>query len=213
MEVMIAVAITALMGALVAASFTSSFRAKEIVEGEAENYRNLRTAMNRMTREIGAAFVSDRYDPKRYRDSYDRPTNFIGQRDHLLFSSLAHERLYTDAKESDQMVVEYSVKSSTDRNAHGRRDLVRRENPLLEERMERGGTEDVLYEGVKRLEFAYWDSDKKEWLNEWDTRRPERKSILPTRVRISIWAVNESGREVQYTTQARVILNTEFPRY
>src|SRR5215472_439319 len=89
MEVMIAVAITGLMGALAAASFTSSFRAKEIVEGEAENYRNLRTAMNRMTREIGAAFVSDRYDPKRYRDSYDRPTNFIGQRDHLLFSSLA----------------------------------------------------------------------------------------------------------------------------
>jgi len=213
MEVMIAVAITGLMGALIAASFTSSFRAKEIVEGEAENYRNLRTAMNRMTREIGAAFVSDRYDPKRYRDSYDRPTNFIGQRDHLLFSSLAHERLYTDAKESDQMVVEYSVKSSTDRNAQGRRDLIRRENPLLEERMERGGTEDVLYEGVKRLEFAYWDSDKKEWLNEWDTRRSERKSILPTRVRISIWAVNESGREVQYTTQARVILNTEFPRY
>ena len=59
--------------------------------------------------------MSDRYDPKRYRDQNDRPTNFIGERDRLLFTSFAHQRLYTDAKESDQMVVEYFVKTSTER--------------------------------------------------------------------------------------------------
>lgn len=213
MEVMIAVAITALMGTLVASSFHSSFKAKEIVEGEAERYRMLRGAMNRMSREIGAAFVSDRYDLKRYRDSNDRPTNFIGDRDRLLFTSLGHQRLYADAKESDQMVVEYSVKTSTERKANGRRDLIRRENPILDERMDRGGTEDALFEGVQRLELAYWDSDKKDWVNEWDTRRSERKSILPTRVRITLHALDENGKEVRYTTQARVMLNTEFPRY
>lgn len=213
MEVMIAVAITALMGGLIATSFTSSFRAKEIIEGEAERYRMLRAAMSRMSREIGAAFVSDRYDLKRYRDSYARPTNFVGERDRLLFTSLAHERLYTDAKESDQMVVEYSVKTSAERGANGRRDLIRRENPVLDERMDRGGTEDVLFEGVLRLEFNYWDSDKKDWVNEWDTRRPERKSFLPTRVRITLYAKDENDREVRYTTQTRVMLNTELQRY
>jgi general secretion pathway protein J len=213
MEVMIAVAITAMIGVLIASSFTSSFRAKELVEGEAGNYRMLRGAANRMCREIGAAFVSDRYDVKRYRDQYDRPTNFIGARDRLLFTSLAHERLYTDAKESDQMVVEYSVKSSTDRQARGRRDLVRRENPIIDEKMDRGGTEDVLFEGIRQLEFAYWDSDKKEWLNEWDTRRTDKKSILPTRVKITIRALDENDREVRYITQTRVMLNTEFPRF
>ncbi len=213
MEVMIAVAITAMIGVLIASSFTSSFRAKELVEGEAGNYRMLRGAANRMCREIGAAFVSDRYDVKRYRDQYDRPTNFIGARDRLLFTSLAHERLYTDAKESDQMVVEYSVKSSTDRQAQGRRDLIRRENPIIDEKMDRGGTEDVLFEGIRQLEFAYWDSDKKEWLNEWDTRRTDKKSILPTRVKITIRALDENGREVRYITQTRVMLNTEFPRF
>jgi general secretion pathway protein J len=213
MEVMIAVAITAMIGVMIASSFTSSFRAKELVEAEAGNYRMLRGAANRICREIGAAFVSDRYDVKRYRDQYDRPTNFIGERDHLLFTSLAHERLYTDAKESDQMVVEYSVKSSTDRQARGRRDLIRRENPIVDEKMDRGGTEDVLFEGIRQLEFAYWDSDKKEWLNEWDTRRTDKKSILPTRVKITIRALDETGREVRYTTQTRVMLNTEFPRF
>jgi general secretion pathway protein J len=213
MEVMIAVAITALMGALVASSFNMTFKAKELIEGEAERYRMLRTAMNRMSREIGAAFVSDRFDLKRYRDAYDRPTNFIGERDRLLFTSLAHERLYTDAKESDQMVVEYSVKTSTERNARGRRDLMRRENPILDERMDRGGAEDVLFEGVQRIEFSYWDSDKKDWVTEWDTRKPERKSYLPTRVRITLVAKDENEKEMRYTTQTRVILNTEFQRY
>ena len=213
MEVMIAVAITALMGALISASFTTSFKAKEVVEGEAGEYRMLRTAMNRMSREIGAAFVSDRYDLTRYRDQYDRPTNFIGERNRLLFTSMAHQRLYTDAKESDQMVVEYSVKPSTEKGAQNRRDLIRRENPILEERMDRGGSEDVLFEGINQIEFAYWDSDKKEWESEWDTRRIEKKQILPTRVKITLFTRDENNREVRYTTQARVMLNTEFPRY
>lgn len=213
MEVMIAVAITALMGTVVAMAFQTGFQAKEVVEGDAERYRMLRTAMNRMAREVGSAFVSDRYDTRRFRDSNDRPTNFIGERDRLLFTTFAHQRLYTDAKESDQAVVEYFVESSHDKGANGRQDLKRRVNPNVGERMDRGGTTDVLYEGVKSIEFSYWDSEKKEWDDEWDTRRSERKSILPTRVRIVLVALDENGKETRYTTQTRVMLNTELPRY
>lgn len=213
MEVMIAVAITALMGTVVAMAFTTGFNAKEVVEADADRYRMLRTAMNRMVREVGSAFVSDRYDLKRFRDQNDRPTNFVGERDRLLFTTFAHQRLYTDAKESDQTVVEYFVESSNERGANGRLDLKRRQNPNVGERMDRGGTTDVLYEGVKSVEFAYWDSEKKDWDDEWDTRRAERKSILPTRVRMTIVALDENGKEARYTTQARVMLNTELPRY
>jgi general secretion pathway protein J len=105
------------------------------------------------------------------------------------------------------------VKSSPDPKAKGRSDLVRRERPQLEERMERGGTEDVLFEGAKKIEFQYWNSDKKQWDDEWDTRRAERKSVLPTRVKITLFAVDETGKEVRYTTQTRIMLNTEFPRF
>jgi general secretion pathway protein J len=213
MEVVIAIAITAFIGVVIGVSFNTTIQNKDIIEGQAEHYRMLRAAMGRMVREIGAAYVSDRYDPKRYRDAYDRPTNFIGTREKLMFSTLAHQRLYADAKESDQMIVEYQVKSSPDPKAKGRNDLVRREKVLLEERMERGGTEDSLFEGAKKIEFQYWNSERKQWEDEWDTRRTERKSILPTRVKITLFAVDESGKEVKYTTQARIMLNTELPRY
>ncbi|QRO00493.1 prepilin-type N-terminal cleavage/methylation domain-containing protein [Archangium violaceum] len=213
MEVMIAVAITALMGAMVAMAFQTGFHAKEVVEGEADHYREVRVAMNRMAREIGSAFVSDRYDARRYRDQNDRPTNFVGDEDRLLFTTFAHQRMYTDAKESDQAIVEYSLQSSSERGAGNRQDLMRRENPNVEDRMDRGGTTDVLFEGVKKLEFSYWDSDRKEWVDEWDTRRVDQKSKLPTRVRITVVALDDDNKEVRYTTQTRVMLNTELPRY
>jgi len=212
-EVVVAVAITAMMGALIAAAFQSGYRTKELVEAEADRYRALRTATDRMVREISDAFVSDHYDTRRYRDQNDRPTNFIGSRDRLLFTSMAHQRLYADAKESDQMVVEYYARSVSSRSGQASLNLMRRENSILDDRIDRGGTEDVLVEGIKRLDFAYWDSDKKDWVDEWDTRRIERKSILPVRVRISIWAIDETGREARYVTQARIVLNTEIPRF
>jgi general secretion pathway protein J len=213
MEVVIAVAITAFIGAIIGVTFNTTITNKDIIESQAERYRMLRTAMNRMVREIGAAYISDRYDSKRYRDAFDRPTNFVGGRDKLLFTSLSHQRLYADAKESDQTVIEYQVKASPDPKAKGRVDLVRREKAILEERMDRGGTEDTLFEGAKKIEFQYWNSERKQWEDEWDTRRAERKAILPTRVKITLHAVDENGKDIKYTTQTRIMLNTEFPRF
>ena len=213
LEVVIAVGITAMIGALITAAFQSGYRAKELVESEADKYRALRTGTDRMVRESTSAFVSDHYDNRRYRDQNDRPTNFIGTRDRLLFTTMAHQRLYADAKESDQMVVEYFTKSATVPGGQTKLNLMRREDSILDERMDRGGTEDVLIEGIKRIDFAYWDSDKKDWVDEWDTRRIEKKSILPVRVRIAIYALDETGREARYVTQARIVLNTEIPRF
>ncbi len=213
MEVMIAVAITGLIGGMVTVAFNTAFQAKEVVEKDSEHYRMIRAATSRMSREIGAAFVSDRFDLKRYRDQNERPTNFVGQRDRLLFTSFAHQRLYADAKESDQMIVEYYVRNSTEPQARGRQDLIRRMNPIVQDRMDRGGSEDVLFEGVRQLEFQYWDPERKEWDDEWDTRRMERKSLLPTRVRFTVVALDENGKEARYSTQARIMLNTELPRF
>jgi len=213
MEIVIAITITSFIGLGIGVAFNNTIKAKETIETTAEHYRMLRTAMARMTREIGAAYVSDRYDSKRYRDAFDRPTNFIGARDKLMFTTLAHQRLSSDAKESDQMIVEYQVKASVEKGVRNRNDLVRREKVVLEERMERGGSEDVLFEGAKKIEFQYWNSERKQWEDEWDTRRNDRKSILPTRVKLTLSAVDENGKEVKYTTQTRIMLNTEMPRY
>lgn len=111
------------------------------------------------------------------------------------------------------MVVEYSIQNSREKNTGGRDDLIRRMNPVLDGKLERGGTEDVLYEGIKKIEFEYWDSVRREWQDEWDTRRSERKQNLPSRVRITLHAKDETGEIAKYTTQTRIMLNTELPRF
>ena len=146
-----------------------------------------------MVREIYAAFVSDHYDIRRYRDQNDRPTNFIGARDRLLFTSMAHQRLYADAKESDQMVVEYFTKSAHQPRRAAAAEPHASGELALDESDGPGRPEDVLVENVKRIDFAYWDSDQKDWVDEWDTRQLEKKSILPMRVRLTISALTRTG--------------------
>jgi len=199
LEVMLALGIVTIMASLVYASFSPTYQAKEIVEKQAEHYHGLRLAMNRLTRDISMAFISDRFDAKRFRE---RPTHFVGERDSLRFTTLAHERLYEDAKEGDQAVVEYRV----DRDPDNPRidSLIRRSNPVIDDRPEDGGYETVLAADVDSIEFQYWDVKKTDWVNDWDTTDREYSTHLPERVRITITAKGDDGKPRKYTSQAMI---------
>ena len=205
-EVMIAVAITAMLGLMVATSFTTGFRAKEMVDEEAEIYRELRNGMGRMVREISMAFVSNNYDTVRYRDNSDRPTFFTGEQDELSFSMLGHQRLARDAKESDQSIVFYKVDRDPDEK--GIYSLLRCEKPVIDEEPDRCEDWQTLVTDVKKVEFEYWDNKKNEWVDDWDTRRNDHPNQLPDRVRIVLTAKNELGKEQKYVTQSRINLVT-----
>ena len=206
MEVMIAASIVAIMGGLIYGSFGPMLRAKEVIEAESEHYRAIQVSLSRMGREISMAFFSNDFDHARYRDKSDAPTFFTGERDHLEFTSFAHQRRYKDAKESDQALFDYHMGRDPDAELDGNDGdvLLRREKVVLDESPDRGGVEQVLSEDVKKLEFEYYDSEKKEWVEEWDTRRE--RDRLPERVRITLTSTDETGKEVKYSTEARIYL-------
>lgn len=205
-EVMIAVAITAMIGGMVATSFTTGFRAKEMVEEEAEIYRELRVGMGRVVREISMAFISNNYDTVRYRDNADRPTFFSGESDEISFSMLGHQRLSRDAKESDQSIVFYKV--DRDPDEPGSYSLQRCEKPVIDEEPDRCEDWQTLVSEVKSLDLKYWDNKKNEWVDDWDTRSNEHPNQLPDRVRVELTAKNELGKDQKYTTQSRINLVT-----
>ncbi len=208
LEVMIALAIVTVLAGLVYGAFNPTYQAKNIVEEQAERYHGLRLAMGRMSRELSMAFLSDRYDAKRYRE---RPTQFVashsGQRDKLRFTTFAHERLYADVKESDQALVEYRV--DRDPDDPRRSSLIRREKIVIDDRPEDGGSETVLATDVDGLSFEFWDVKKKEWTTDWDTTDRAWSTHLPERVRITIHAKGDDGKEKKYTTQT--MLQMQFP--
>ena len=204
-EVLIAAAITAMVGAMVAGAFSRAAAARDLAEEQEERFGGARQALGRMAHELSEAFLSDHYDRKRYRD---RPTVFVGKdrgdRDTLLFATMTHARLVRDAKESDQAVVEYSVER--DPSLPGEDALWRREKPRIDDQPDRGGTRAVVLQHVKGFDAEYWDWKKQEWVREWDTTQTERRDFLPTLVRLRVTLQMPGGGESRFETEARIAI-------
>jgi general secretion pathway protein J len=200
LEVMIAIAITAVIGAMAAGVFQQVDHAATVARDQGERYAGARLALTRLSRELSMAFLSDHYDRARYRD---RPTLFKGDGERLLFTSMSHVRLVQDAKESDQALVEYLVERDPISNEDA---LFRREKARLDDEPDRGGRKDLVATHVKALSLRYWDLQRKEWVREWSTRSPEKLNELPTRVRIELEVKLADGRIEKFTTQARVAI-------
>jgi general secretion pathway protein J len=204
-EVMIAAAITAVIGVLVAGSFSRAARSRDLAQAQDERVTGARVALSRMAHEVQEAFISDHYDRKRFRE---RPTVFEGkdrgEQDDLRFVTMTHGRLVRDVKESDQAVVEYTVEPDPERQ--GELALWRREKPRIDEDPTRGGTRAIVLEHVKGFDVGYWDWKKQEWARDWTTANNERQGLLPTRVRLRVTLAMPDGKDRTFETQTRVAL-------
>ena len=205
-EVMIAVAVLAMIGAVTWKSFDAANDLKQRVERAEERDQAGRAALSRIAREVSMTFLSEHYDHKRFRQ---RPTFFKlrdGRGDaQLMVTSFAHERLHTDAKESDQAVFAYRL----DRDEQGALSLFRRVKPLIDEEPDRGGERALLADDVIRFSVEAWDPKDREWRPEWDANSPQRSggALLPPRVRLSLTMKDEQGRERTWSTQSRIVLS------
>jgi general secretion pathway protein J len=202
---MIAIAILAIMGGMVYGAFYRAYNTREIVVAADERYQSIRAALTRMEKEISQAYISEHFDRKNLRE---RPTLFrlkdSGDEDILLFTTLAHRRLYRDAKESDEAVVEYKLEN--DREDASKRNLVRREKTWIDREVDRDGVEVPIAEDVLGIDFQVWNTKDRDWSDDWDTSRTEFDGRLPPRVKITLKAKDETGKERQYTTQADIHL-------
>ncbi len=203
-EVLIAVAITAVVGAMALGAFARSAAARQAVEEQDERIGGARAALTRMSRDVTGAFVSDHFDRARFRD---RPTVFTGRdggdRDTLRFATMAHVRGIRDARESDQSVVEYSVDS--DPEIPGGYALFRREKTRIDDDPERGGVRQLLLHNVVGFDVEYWDWQRQEWAREWSTA-PGERLLLPPRVKMKLTMRMPDGKTRSLETQAKVAI-------
>jgi general secretion pathway protein J len=201
-ELLIAMAITATLGAMTLGAFAQVDRASQITRAQGERYAAARMALSRLSREVSMAFLSDNFDRSRYHN--ERVTLFVGREDQLLFTTMAHERLYRDARESDQAVVEYVVDADP---AHsGEEALFRREKTRLDDEPDRGGRKDLVADHVVGFRLGYWDAKRKEWAREWTTRSVEHAGELPSRVRLELELKLADGRTERFVTQTRIAI-------
>jgi len=203
LEVTIAIAITAIMGVMVLGTFRQVDRAHQITRDQGDRYAGARLALSRLAREVSMAFISEHYDHDRF-GKEDRPTQFVGREDRLLFCTFAHQRLGRDLKESDQSVVEYTLESDPDRS--GVQALFRREKPRVDEELDRGGRKDLVADHVTAFRLQYWDRRRNDWVREWSTETTDHPEELPSRVRFELELKLPDGRTEKLSTEARIAL-------
>jgi general secretion pathway protein J len=207
MEVMIAVAVMALIGAVTYKAFDGAYGLKSRVEDAEARDQEVRGALERIAREVSMTFLSEHYDRKRLRE---RPTFFRlkdgrGEAD-LIITSFAHERLSIDAKESDQAVFEYKL----ERDEQGNNVITRRVKAILDDEWDRGGEKAVLAENVLKFSVEAWEPKTRDWRPEWDSNSIQRTNsiLIPPRVRIAITVKDENGKERTWSTQSRIQLGS-----
>jgi len=197
-EVMVAIALMAVIMTLIWSSTSQSLRAKDRVENRDMVFHAGGTALRKFSDDMVMAFLAKTSTgttgfqmagaAARAQSAEPFKTFFIGsdegEADSVAFTSLSHQRLFKNAKESDQCRVSYEVVPGED--DPGRMDLVRRMDPWFGSTTEVEADPIVLVEGIKSFNIEYYEVKKAEWVKNWNTEQQEWQNRLPTAVRVSI---------------------------
>ncbi|MDB4990265.1 MAG: ral secretion pathway protein [Myxococcaceae bacterium] len=211
-EVMVAMAMFALVGALVYSGFSQTARAKTTLEKQLDRYHELRMAMERMVRELSMAYATTHLNLSPSLQGLR--TTFIGKGsgmgDRIDFTSVSHTRVYRDAKESDQNELSYFMTDSLDGKT---KVLARRMQPRIDNKPQEGGRVEVLLSDVLEFELHYLDSASWEWVKDWDAvAGVGQTNRLPSQVKIklTIPAIANPEKKETYITRAVLPMNWAF---
>jgi general secretion pathway protein J len=205
-EVLIAIAILAIISTLVWGSFARVFESQEVVTRIQERYHGVRLALSRMAREISMAFIYECRElntstgERRYQTIFK--VDPASQVDRITFSSFSHLRMTRDVNESDQNVLSYFAREDPD--DADVTNLVRSEKVRIDGDPEEEGNVMILCHDIESLHFKMWDRKKKDWVEEWDCSQVEHLNQLPHLVRISLSAMDENDQELNVSTITRI---------
>ena len=198
-EVLISVAILVIIMTLLYGSFATSLSAPDEVGSIQERYLSLGRAMNRMARELSAAYLSTHLNTS-YEES--PKTLFKLAEGRLDFNSFSHLKTVQDANESDQCELSYFLEEDPDN--HAEQNLVRREDATPDDDPEHGGFIYVLLRDVVEMKIEAWNGE--EWVEEWDSSHVEFQNKLPPRVKYTITIYDENGERRTFVTETKIRL-------
>ncbi len=205
-EVMVAVAILAGIAVFIHGVMVSLSNGKKGEGMRAERAHQGREAMQRMVRDLSAAYLS-MHVPQVPALITER-TAFVARSstpfDRIDFSAFAHLRTERDSHESDQAEVGYFVVRDPD--VSDKMDLVRREQTPIDYDPLKGGTVNVVAEDVEQFDLRFFDPMTGMWTESWDTMQISgQPNRLPMEVEI-ILVLKGVGGGPSYNYRTKVFL-------
>lgn len=211
-EVMLAMALLATMVGLTWGTVAQSFRLRQASLERFDRFRGVQTALDRMSREISMAFVTNvgQVATNDQREITYR-TIFEGSDDELTFTSLAHVRTRVGEVASEQCEISYRLENQRGEDGEMHQNLVRRQDAPIDENPDEGGVNYVLLYDVEEIRFEYWDAETEiggdAWTRSWDAIE-EQDGRLPERVRMTIEVKHPTRRNetLTFVTQTQLEL-------
>lgn len=201
-EVLVSVAILAMIATLIYGVFDSLSRGKKGEAERGDRARQARGALDRIARELTSAYLTLHTPPPSLQT---RVVAFVGKNaspyDRVDFASFAHWRVDKDSKESDQAEIGFFALPDPDKD--DKVDLVRREQSPPDQDPQRGGVVSVLCENVESFDLRYFDPTTGQWLETWDTTQATaQQNRLPLEVKITLVLKNvPAGMQATYVTK------------
>lgn len=209
LELLVAVFISALVLALVSASFFQIINAKEKVEDQLELLHEARVVFSRISKDLANVYPRGRVRNSDANYSY---IYFLGTKDEqtdnsrLEFSSFTRNPTET-SRDSDQSEIKYFLAEVEDEENFDEENkvyaLIRRENPWIGN--EEGGTQYPISERVKKFRITYHNTKKsndplieEKDIDEWDAVKLG--GVLPRAVRLELVLANDEGIDHVFST-------------
>lgn len=186
-EVIVALAIMAVIATLAWSTVLASMQARDFLEEQDAVDRSARVAIAQITRELELAFLTANTGAV---NAYK--TVFVGKDsgdlDQLWFATTAHRRTVRDSRACDQ--AEVTLWTEEDPHSEGGLlVLLHRETDFVDEEPDKGGAIQPLASAVKRFDLRYLDPTTNEWRAEWDTASVDTSGRLPRAVQIVLTIV------------------------
>jgi general secretion pathway protein J len=187
LEVLVSLGVLAMISLLIYGAFDSLSRGRKGEALRVDRARQGRDAMDRITHEMQAAFLS-MHNPANL-SLVTRQTAFIATNsstfDRIDFATFAHRRVERESKESDQAEVGYFVVKDPDHDE--KMDLVRREQAPPDYEPKKGGVVNVLAEDVELFDIRFLDPLSSQWVESWDsTQLTGQLNRLPLEIKVTL---------------------------
>jgi prepilin-type N-terminal cleavage/methylation domain-containing protein len=211
LEIMLAFFIFSIIIFTIFTTYTGTFKTINLTESRLELYRRASIAMERISEDLQASYVSV-LPP----DSFGRPaeyTQFIGEDNQIngrdadsvsFFSRIP--QMFSDGEETvSGLLISYEVVEDTENEELK---LLRSENPEFTDDTElKEGL--LLCDGLQSVSFTYYDEEGDEY-DSWDSESENSKGRLPRLVSIGLEFINEENPEEPIKFMSSVNLQVNY---
>jgi general secretion pathway protein J len=192
-ELLIAISILAMLSLLIYGAFAGLRKTKTGLERVSDRYREGRTAIARISRDLQSAYISMHLPVTA--SLIVVKTAFSGKpgtpADRLDFNSFSNIRRDQNSHVSDQAEISYFGSQNPEET--NVTDLVRRISEYPDTEPAKGGRVEVLCTDIELFELEYLDPSTGSWIESWDTTQAAgQPNRLPLQVRVNL--VLKGGR-------------------